>query len=107
MPGFAKFLLPPTDIGLIEVLVDVHFRMPEWSLYAHAGAVHREAVGMAEHDESCVSQTLPLVFKLWAVGPEELKDLPVLRGQLHPDAVQKPPVTLTSPICNLAKGPIW
>ena len=75
-------------------------------MYAHTGAVHREAVRMAEHDESGVPQTLPLVFKLRAVGPEELKDL--LLGQLHPDVAKEPPVTLTSPTCNIdPAGPIW
>jgi hypothetical protein len=60
---------------------------------------------MPEHDESSVPQTLPLVFKLRAVGPEELKDL--LLGQLRLGVVQEPPVALTSPICNFDAGPIW
>lgn len=67
--------------------------MRNWSLYAHASAVHREAVGVPEHDESGVTQTLPLVFELRAVGPEELEDL--FLGQSRPVVMQEPPVART------------
>lgn len=61
----------------------------KWSLYAHASTVHGEAVGVPEHDESGVTQTLPLVFKLRAVGPEELEYL--FLGQSHAGVFKKPP----------------